>query len=138
MKNEGPDLFLMPTGQPGYSCSVDTVYKCTYSIGMNESTVFHVHYINTECKYPNITLRDCRAHSFRSATLRKFMGEARMNEIIGVSESSYSCEEVFSGDVCPWHPNTSKKVIAKLILNSDLDMATLANLAVQGAKAFSS
>ncbi len=44
---------------------------------------------------------------------------------------------MFSDSGCPWHPSTSKKIVAKLIMNSDLDLGTLANMAIQGAKAFS-
>ncbi len=44
--------------------------------------------------------------------------------------------QVFSDSTCPWHPSTSKKIVAKLILDSDLDLGTLANMAMQGAKAF--
>jgi len=63
------------------------------------------------------------------------MGEARMNEISSAS-SANACPAVFTESSCPWHPNTSRRIVAKLLLNSDLDLGTLANLAVQGARAF--
>ncbi len=68
--------------------------------------------------------------------MKNFLGEARVKEIVSVSDSAYQCGQVFPETGCPWHPSTSKKIVAKLILNSDLDLGTLANMAVQGAKAF--
>jgi hypothetical protein len=66
-----------------------------------------------------------------------FLGEARTKELVGVAESpAQQCEEVYPDESCPWDRKTSKKIIAKLIMDSDLDLSTLASMAVEGAKAF--
>jgi len=73
----------------------------------------------------------------RSEMVRKYMGEARVAEITAAADAGANhCEARFAERACPWHPQTSKRIVAKLILNSDLDLGTLATMAVQGAKAF--
>ena len=64
------------------------------------------------------------------------MGEKKLKGVMEVAESNYACGEVYSVQACPWDQRTSKKIIGKLILDSDLDLSTLASLAIQGAKAF--
>lgn len=64
------------------------------------------------------------------------MGRKSLQEVERVADSTYNCEDVYQESSCPWDKSTSKKIVSKLILESDLDLSTLASLAVEGAKAF--
>lgn len=69
--------------------------------------------------------------------VKKMLGTKKVSGVMEVAESAYKCEDVYSVHSCPWDSRTSKKIITNLILDSDLDLSTLASLAMQGAKAFS-
>ena len=81
--------------------------------------------------------------------VRSFLGGSRVDQILAVASASSAgnanarnglghqqCAAAFPADGCPWSPAASKRILAKVIMNSDLDLGTMAAMAMQGAKAF--
>ena len=47
--------------------------------------------------------------------VKKYIGESRVSEALGLSSSGKSCSEFYSKDVCPWDTSAMIKIVSKLL-----------------------
>jgi hypothetical protein len=51
----------------------------------------------------------------RNDLVKKYIGESRVSEALGLGSSGKRCSDYYSKDVCPWDTSAMIKIVSKLL-----------------------
>ena len=56
---------------------------------------------------------------FSNNLVKKYSGESRITEALGLGSSGKNCADYYSRDVCPWDTSAMIKIASKILTSGD-------------------